>query len=382
VPSEDDATSDLLRAHQSDSSLPNATGSLQKGSTWLTPEALVRASTHERVRSRGRFALIWIAAIALYAITMAITPAFVSFGEVRSILQTTSFLGFAAIGETFVMLVGGIDISVAGTITLAGIIAATTMNGQPNRAILGIVITIAIGMLIGLINGALVTIGRIQPLIATLAMGTVLGGAALIYSGGAPRGAISNNLLFLGQGHVGPIPVPALLCLAVGLLATGLLRGTTWGHRVYAIGANLRAATVLGIRTRPIIISCYVASAVLASISGLLLTAYIGTPDINAGDNYLLAPIAAAAVGGTLITGGVGSIAGTLGGALFLTILETLTLVLGMTNAIGLVVQGVIIVIAVSLFASQISLRRLLRRATRGDQKVAEMLGQPIGERK
>jgi ribose transport system permease protein len=140
----------------------------------------------------------------------------------------------------------------------------------------------------------------------------------------------------------------------------------------------LRAATVLGIHTREIIISCYVASAVLASASGLLLTAYIGTPDINAGDNYLLAPIAAAAVGGTLITGGVGSIAGTLGGALFLTILETLTLVLGMSNAVGLVVQGVIILIAVSLFASRISFRGLLRRAKHGDQKVAEMLGSQL----
>jgi ribose transport system permease protein len=375
VPVEDDEINYLPGAHRRSSRSPNGSEIVPSRPASLTTNAFIKRSKHERLRSRSRFVAIWIAAIALYGITMSITSAFASMNEVRSVLQTASFLGFAAIGETIVMLVGGIDISVAGVITLSGIVAATTMNGQPTRAILGIVITIAIGMVIGFVNGVLVTVGRIQPLIATLAMGTVLGGVALIYTGGAPRGAISSNILFLGQGAVGPVPVSALLCLAVGVMATGLLRGTTWGRKVYVVGANLAAATVLGIRTRRILISCYIASGLLASISGLLITAYIGTPDINAGDNYLLAPIAAAAVGGTLITGGVGSISGTLGGALFLTILETLTLVLHFSNAVGLIIQGLIILAAVALFSSHISVRRLLRRSKVGFNTTQETVG-------
>lgn len=303
-----------------------------------------------RVRTRWRFGIAWAAAVLLYAIAMVISTGFASGNQVMAVLQVASFVGIATIGQTVVMLVGGIDLSVAGVITLSDIMAAIVMNGRPGMALVGAIISLALGLLVGLINGMLITVMRVTPLIATLAMGIGIGGAALLYTGGSPRGSIPDNFTILGQGHIFGFPIAAIVWFGLVILVALALRGTTWGRSIYAVGDNAGAARTAGLPVSVLTISAYCVSGLCAAVAGLLLAAYIGTPSMGIGDLYLLGPIAAAAIGGTLLRGGVGSILGTAGGALFLTILTSLATALHIQEGVGYVIQGVIIVVAMILY--------------------------------
>jgi ribose transport system permease protein len=294
-----------------------------------------------------RIGAVWLAVILLYLIAGIVSPAMLSARQILNVLQVAAFLGTVAVGQTIVLLVGGIDLSVASMVTLTNIVATSLMNGAPENVPLALLTCVVLAVFVGLINGTLVAVLRITPLIATLGMNLILFGAALVYTGGAPRGSAAPNFTPFGQDYFLGIPVSALVWLALALLVAFITRKTVYGRQLYAVGANARAARLMGVKVERITISAYVLSSLMACAGGLLITAYIGLPSLGIGEQFLLTSVAAAVVGGTSLTGGRGSVIGTIGGALFITELNSVTNVLRVSNGVQFILQGVIIALSV-----------------------------------
>ena len=294
----------------------------------------------------NRIGAVWI---ALYVVSGLVSPGMFHVDQVLNILQVSAFLGVVATGQTLALLVGGIDVSVAGVVTMSNIVSTSVMVGHSETMLSGIAICLLIAAVVGLINGW-ITMLRVTPLVATLAMNSILFGAALVYTGGAPHGTVSPGFLVFGQGHLIGLPVSTLCWLAIALAMVWLTQKTVFGRRLYAVGANPVAARLVGIAVRRTVTAAYILSSVMAALGGLLLTSYIGSPSLGIGDQFLLTSIAAVVVGGTALNGGIGSIFATIGGTLFITELNSFTNIVSVSTGTQFVLQGAIIALSVLLY--------------------------------
>lgn len=286
---------------------------------------------------------VWIAVVGLYLLAGLVSPAMFSLSQVVNILQVASFLGIIAAGQTIVVLTGGIDLSQAGVVTLTNIVAASLMAGLVENIPLAVAVTISLALLAGLLNGLLVAGIGITPLIATLGSNSVLFGAALVYTGGAPSGGTPPAFQWLGNGALAGIPLPTLFWIALTALLLVLTQRTAWGRRLYGTGANPQAAAMMGVSTLRITVSAYMLSALTACLGGLLLTAYTGSPSLGIGNQFILTSVAAVVVGGAALTGGAGSVLATVGGAIFITELSSFTNIIRVSSGTQFVVQGLLI---------------------------------------
>jgi ribose/xylose/arabinose/galactoside ABC-type transport system permease subunit len=299
-----------------------------------------------------RIGPVWFAVVGLFIVSGAISPAMFQVGQVLNILQVAAFLGVLATGQTLTLLSGGIDLSQAGMVTLINIVATSTMLGSDANIAEAVVASLAIAALIGLVNGVAVVLLNVTPLIATLAMNSILFGAALVYTGGAPHGGAAPSFQWIGAGALFGIPVSLILWLLIALAVAWASRRTVYGRWLYAAGANGVAARLMGVPVAAVVVSTYVASALLAAIGGLLFTAYIGAPSLGIGNQFLLTSVAAVVVGGTALAGGVGSVVATIGGTIFITELNSFTNVIRVTTGTQMVLQGAIIALSVLLYRS------------------------------
>lgn len=299
---------------------------------------------------------VWIAAIGLYLISGFISPAMFQLGQVLNILQVASFLGVIAAGQTIAVLTGGIDLSQAGVVTLTNIVATSIMLSQPENIPAAIVVVLVLALLVGLANGFLVTAVGVTPLIATLGMNSVLFGAALVYTGGAPSGGTPVEFQIIGTGSLFGIPNPALIWLGLSLGLLVLTRRTSYGRRLYATGANPRAAEMMGVNVGRTIVSAYVLSALMAALGALLLTAYVGAPSLGIGNQFLLTAVAAVVVGGAALTGGSGSVVATMGGAIFITELSSFTNIIQVSTGTQFVIQGALILVSVLVYRALVAM--------------------------
>ena len=299
---------------------------------------------------------VWIAAIGLYLISGFISPAMFQLGQVLNILQVASFLGVIAAGQTIAVLTGGIDLSQAGVVTLTNIVATSIMLSQPENIPAAIVVVLVLALLVGLANGFLVTAVGVTPLIATLGMNSVLFGAALVYTGGAPSGGTPVEFQVIGTGSLFGIPNPALIWLGLSLGLLVLTRRTSYGRRLYATGANPRAAEMMGVNVGRTIVSAYVLSALMAALGALLLTAYVGAPSLGIGNQFLLTAVAAVVVGGAALTGGSGSVVATKGGAIFITELSSFTNIIQVSTGTQFVIQGALILVSVLVYRALVAM--------------------------
>lgn len=293
---------------------------------------------------------VWAAVVLLYLLASVVSPAFLSANEMRNIFQVTSFLGVVSIGQTIALLVGGVDLSIGGVVTLTNILAAAQMNGNDAAIPAAVAICLVAGIGVGVINGVLVALLRVTPLIATLSTNSILFGLALVYTGGAPHGTVAPGFQPLGQGRIWTLPVSAFCWIVLALGMAFLLRRTVFGRWVYAVGANPVAARLMGVPVRTVLLAAYALSAFTAVLGGLLITAYIGNPSLGIGDQFLLTSVAAAVVGGTALTGGVGSIVSTIGGALFITEANSFTNIARMSTGTQFIAQGAIIAFSVLVY--------------------------------
>jgi ribose/xylose/arabinose/galactoside ABC-type transport system permease subunit len=249
--------------------------------------------------------------------------AFLSPENLLNVLRQNSMLGLVALGMTFVILTGGIDLSVGALLAVAGVVAAKLASHGSFVACVG---GIASALLLGVINGTLITKVRIQPFIVTLAMMIAARGAALAATGeqSVSLGNDASGLIWLGRGDVGGLPVPVILLLLAYAIGWVALRYTRFGRYVFAIGDSEEAARLMGLPADRIVIATYALSGALAGLAGVVLAARLGAGQPVAGTGWELDAIAAVVVGGTLLTGGQGGAGATLIGVLLLGVIFNL----------------------------------------------------------
>ena len=304
-----------------------------------------------------------IAAVCQYKVMSGQWPenAFTTGANFLLIVYQVSVNGILAMGMTMVILSGGIDLSVGSVMAFAGMLAASFATGSQDvtrwSGIWPVVVPLAAALIsgasCGAVNGWVVSRFRIQPFIATLGMLLAARGFTMALTGGNPISNLSPPLRWFGTGQVLGIPVPVVLLAVVFAISWVVLRKTVFGRRVYAVGGNEACAHTSGIKTGRVKILVYAISGVLAGLAGVILTAKTGSAQTNAGNSYELDAIAAAVIGGSSMSGGAGSVLGTLFGALIMGVINNGLDILGVESFYQLIVKGVLIVGAVALDASR-----------------------------
>ena len=260
-------------------------------------------------------------------------------------------LGIVAVGQTFVMLGASIDLSVAYLISVTAVMASFWMRGDPNLVPMAVVGVLVIGVVVGLINGLIVSKLKVNPFIATLGVGLVLKGI-LNASFENFTGAVPRSFQTLGYGAIGPVPISILVLLAVTFIAAFVLRKTKFGSHLYAVGGNEEVSRLSGLRTDRVIIFAHIICSLTAVLTGLFIVSRLrsGAPWVGPDGLYDLESVAAVVVGGTALSGGKGGVLGTLAGVLIFGILDTMFNQLGVDTFLKQVLRGTIIMLAVASY--------------------------------
>jgi ribose/xylose/arabinose/galactoside ABC-type transport system permease subunit len=280
----------------------------------------------------------------------AISPAFLGAGNISNLLLQVAPLGIVAVGQCFVMIVRGLDLSVASTMATAAVIA-TGFSGSNGDVAAVVAAALAIGIAVGLVNGLLITKRHVSPFLATLATMILLQGFRFAYTQGAPSGNVPPLLRTLGSGKLDGIPFNFAALLMLATLLWVVLHRSAFGRRVLIVGGNPITGHLLGIGTDMITIVCYLISSCLAAVAGLILSGYVGLVDNWVGQGYELDSIVACVIGGVSLKGGRGSIPGALAGAAIIAIVSNEVLLFGLPIQIQIIIKGAVIVIAAALYA-------------------------------
>ena len=279
---------------------------------------------------------------------------FLTWGNWTNILRQTAINGILAIGVTFVILTKGIDLSVGAVMALAGAVGASLATASNPHSIWFVLLAgCTVGVVLGGLNGLAVAKLSLPPFVVTLGMLSVARGMTYIFTDGRPIPDLSDGLLWLGSGSVLGIPVPILLLVVVFSICWFVLRHTVFGRHIYAVGGSEKSATTSGVKVPRVISLAYVVSGLLAALAGLVLTARTTAALPQAGIAYELDAIAAVVIGGTSLSGGRGSLLGTLFGALIIGTINNGLDLMGVSSYYQQVVKGLIIVGAVMLDASR-----------------------------
>jgi ribose/xylose/arabinose/galactoside ABC-type transport system permease subunit len=298
--------------------------------------------------------LVYGMLLALFIFTSVNSDRFPSERHIFNILRQAAFLGTVAIGQTFVILTAGIDLSVGALVKVSVLVAAITMNGDSANMPQTVAITLGIGLLVGFIHATLVAQLNIAPFIVTLGSFSILQGVALLISD-RPVGRASPEFLRFYDASIGPLPLYGVGFLVLVLVSMVVLRRTTFGRYIYAVGGNEEVARLSGIPVKRVKYGAYMICSVLASFTGLLLLSRAGVGDPVAGDGLELQTITAVILGGTSLFGGRGGVIGTLGGVLLLGLTSTMLVVLNANQWIRQLIEGIIIVSAVALYKQRTS---------------------------
>jgi ribose/xylose/arabinose/galactoside ABC-type transport system permease subunit len=293
---------------------------------------------------------VYLTLVILLIISALITPNMFEKETLAVMFRQCAQLGIIAIGQTMVMLVAGLDLSVGGVIVMTSMVVAEVSNGRNEMIPFAILIALIIGMLIGLANGLLITKRKVPPLVATLVMLFLVQGVQQAFTRGVPSGFVPEALGLVNKSW-GFLSIPLLLWLILNGLFLIILRRTSYGRRIYAVGSNPEAARLNGIPVDFIKISVYVLGSGLAVISGVILTGYVGYVDRFIATGLDLDSIAAAVVGGTSFFGGKGQLMGTIAGVLIIQILSTMVVLIGLDIETQFIIKGLVILAAVSLYS-------------------------------
>lgn len=297
----------------------------------------------------AHYAIFGVLAL-LYCVAVAVSEAFLQPSYFWNILRQVAPVGIAAIGVTYVMILGGVDLSVGAVISLASVLCAVQMNGDPSNMPIAILSACTAGTLIGVLNGVAVAFTRVSPFILTLGTGIAVLGLTQIYSGGTARGIVSPGFReFFNHRIAGTVPVLAVALLGLAALGLVIQRRTLFGHRLYLIGSNRRAALLSGLPVAGTTVLAYALSGLFGALAGIALLARSGVSNTLSGQGLEFQVLAAIVLGGTTFEGGRGGIAGTIAGTLVLVIAFNLVNIGGLPYHLQLVVMGAIIIIASSL---------------------------------
>lgn len=290
----------------------------------------------------------FIGLILLVIIISALNSAFLEPSNLFNLLRQVSINGLIAFGMTFVILTGGIDLSVGSTLALSSAMIAILMVSGVD-SIVALIIGCIFGAILGAINGLLITLGKMAPFIATLATMTVFRGLTLVITDGNPITNLNGSYAFqlFGRGYFLGIPVPAVTMFITFIILYIILHKTVFGRQTYAMGGNEKAAFISGIKVNKLKVMIYSLAGLMSAMAGAILTSRLNSAQPTAGMSYELDAIAAVVLGGTSLTGGKGRILGTLIGVLIIGVLNNGLNLLGVSSFYQQVVKGVVIIIAV-----------------------------------
>lgn len=290
--------------------------------------------------------------LLLIVVVSILSPSFLSTRNILNILRQTSVNAIIAAGMTFVILTGGIDLSVGSVLALSGAFAASLLaSGQ--SIIVAVIAAIVVGAVVGFLNGFVIAKGKLQPFIATLATMTILRGITLVFTDGKPITLGSNALAMafgkIGGGTILGVPSPVIITILVFITCYYILNHTKMGRYTYALGGNEEATKLSGLNTDRIKIWVYTISGILSAVAGIIITSRLYSAQPTAGTGYELDAIAAVVLGGTKLTGGKGKISGTIIGALIIGGLSNALNILDVSSYYQMMVKGIVILIAVLL---------------------------------
>lgn len=289
-----------------------------------------------------------IGLVLLCAIITFVTPSFLSLSNITNVFTQVSVNAIIAVGMTFVILTGGIDLSVGSTLAISGALSASIIKST-GSVTLAIIVAALVGIEIGLVNGLLISKGKLQAFIATLATMTIFRGATLVFTNGTPISKLPEKFVNIGNGKIGFMPIPVIITVIVSIIAIYVLSQTRFGRYLYALGGNEDSARLSGINTDKIKTLVYVVSGFASSIAGVIITSRIASASPNAGTSFELDAIAAVVIGGTSLAGGEGKITGTLIGALIIGVLNNGLNLMNVSPFYQSIVKGLVILIAVLL---------------------------------
>jgi ribose/xylose/arabinose/galactoside ABC-type transport system permease subunit len=303
----------------------------------------------DRARDLFRSYGIHIALVLLIIISALLSPQFLSSRNISNMLLQAAPLGIVVIGQVLVILVRGLDLSVASVMATAAVVA-TSFNGQDSDAFYVFIVAMGVGLATGWVNGLLITKRNVSPFLATLATMIVLQGIRFAYTQGAPSGNVPPFYRVLGSQTLYGVPYNLLILIVLAAVFSFLLHRTTFGRRIYITGGNPVAARLVGINADRVTIAAYVISGGLAALAGLILSGFVGIVDNWVGRGFELDSIVAAVMGGVALSGGRGSIVGGLVGAAILVVVFNAVLMIGFPVQFQIIIKGLVIVVAAALY--------------------------------
>jgi len=312
-----------------------------------------------------RFVTIWIAMAVLLVVCEIIAPSTLSSASWASLLPLGSVVAIVALGQMLVIMMGGIDLSMAASISLMANVLVGVSKGSDDKLAEAILTVFLLAVVIGLVNGIVIAVLDLNPLIVTLATGLILSGINTEYRAGNPNSTtVPDSLADFVFDKVFGISKTFWFVVALTLVLGLILRSTTFGRRFQAVGANRRAAWMAGIRVRMYVTGAYVLAAIAAGLAAIFIAGIVVSPGVDPGATYLLGPVAAVVLGGAALSGGLASPSSTWLAAFFVTLLNQMLKVLGLSQASQFVVFGAAIVVGMLISGDRIAefIGRLLLR--------------------
>lgn len=303
--------------------------------------------------------LLIVLTLGLVVAAEWMSPGFASANNMLQLLKLASFLGIVALGQTIVMLVGGIDLSIAWVLTCSAVVFTALCGGQDANTLPAALAALGVGLSTGFVNGFGIVKFKIAPIVMTLAMNNIMLGITLVYTGGTPSGGNSPFIRNLATGAVAGVPYMVLVWALIAIAAIVAVRYSAWGRQLLAVGENARVSYLSGISNDGVIIGAYVICGATASIAGILFAAFSGASFLGMGDQFMLPAIAAVVLGGTSMFGGRGGYGGTVAAVIFTTMLSTILVMANISAGARSIVFGVAVLAAIIA-------QSLLRRESNG----------------
>ena len=297
------------------------------------------------------------AAVLLFIIGAVVRPSFIEPNSVKSVLVVASFVGFVATGQAFVILIGGIDLSVPWVLNASAILLVTSSLGQNDRAVQAVLLCLGLGLLVGMVNGLGIVFLSVPAVVMTLGINGIMQGLTLGLSKGFTCRACSSNsppaVSSAIGGNLFGIPADLYLWLGIVLLVTFVLGFTTFGRKVYAVGNNARASYLAGVNVNLTTIALYMLSGLFAAFTGIALVGYGGSPSLGIGDPYLFQSIAAVVIGGVSILGGRGNYLGVVAGSISLIVLVSVLQIMNIPDYGRSILYGVVVILILLLYGRE-----------------------------
>lgn len=288
-----------------------------------------------------------IAMLLLVLFFSVTSDIFLTANNLLNITRQVSVISLVAIGMTFVIITGGIDLSVGSIISFVGIITTSAIKDLGFSIPIAIIMGLLLGVVIGSVNGFLIAYIKMPAFITTMGMMTILRGLGYIYTKGYPIYDLPRSFRYIGQGYIGRIPFPTIILIFIAIIAFIVLRKTIFGRHILAIGGNAEAAKIAGISDKRDVLIVYIMSGFISSIAAILMAARIGSGLPTIGTGYELDAIAAVVIGGAAMTGGTGTILGTILGSVILGVLSNGLSLLDVDSYVMNVISGLVVILAV-----------------------------------